>query len=263
MIRLALAAAMLFLTSAVSDEKFDAFAGPTPLAVVIRTDPWLDVIGSDNPTFVLYDDRRVIYLEKASRSKASYRSKQLSPAEFSALEEKLESFVDPTPVPRRLNLAPGWTDMPWSHYYINVRDKRMVTSVYGMDGPPAEIGEAKEGIAPPESLKRLDLFASSVHFDATTEWTPDYLEVMVWPYEYAPEPSIVWPKDWPALDSARAKKRGGGYSIFFPGAEKARLEAFLRTRNPKGAVEIGGRKWAVSVRPVFPSEPIWTAELRR
>lgn len=35
------------------------------------------------------------------------------------------------------------------------------------------------------------------------------------------------------------------------------LGEFLMSRKPKGAVEIGDKKWAVSVRYTFPSEPTW------
>jgi hypothetical protein len=31
-----------------------------------------------------------------------------------------------------------------------------------------------------------------------------HVEVMLWDYSYAPDASIHWPKDWPALNSDRA-----------------------------------------------------------
>ncbi len=53
------------------------------------------------------------------------------------------------------------------------------------------------------------------------------------------------------------KRREGSYSIFLDAALESELVNFLSKRKKKGAIEIGGKKWAASVRPVFPSEPVW------
>jgi hypothetical protein len=109
----------------------------------------------------------------------------------------------------------------------------------------------------PDELLELHKFLSSIEYADSKEWIPKYVEVMIWPYEYAPDASIAWPKDWPSLDSDRSRKRGDSYSIFLDGSLLPDLRSFLHTRKEKGAVEIGGRKWAVSFRQVFPSEPTW------
>ena len=80
---------------------------------------------------------------------------------------------------------------------------------------------------------------------------------MIWPYEYAPEASIVWPKNWPGLHDVSTVKRGDSYSIFVPSADYAAVRHFLDTEKEKGAVEIGGKKWAVSIRMPFPGERSW------
>ena len=53
------------------------------------------------------------------------------------------------------------------------------------------------------------------------------------------------------------------YSIFLDGSVLPELQKFLRTQKEKGAVEIAGKKWAVSFRSVFPSEPVWRKALDR
>ncbi len=56
---------------------------------------------------------------------------------------------------------------------------------------------------------------------------------MLWPYEYASEPSIAWPKDWPSLSSKDTIKRGAdSWSVYLPGELMPQLEAFVKT--PKG-----------------------------
>ena len=101
-----------------------------------------------------------------------------------------------------------------------------------------------------------------VKFDhpAATNWLPVKIELMIWPYEYAPEASIIWPKDWPGLDSQDTIKRGDGFSIYLPATEYSRLIEFLKRRNEKGAVLIGGKKWAADVRFPFPREAEWMRE---
>jgi hypothetical protein len=100
-------------------------------------------------------------------------------------------------------------------------------------------------------------YLTHVRFSGSTPWTPGYIEVMIWPYEQAPEGVVHWPHRWPGLDSPNAMKRGDSYSIFLQGSELAQLRAFLRARDEDVAVEIGGKNWAVAYRFVFPSEPVW------
>jgi hypothetical protein len=80
---------------------------------------------------------------------------------------------------------------------------------------------------------------------------------MIWPYDYAPEPSIIWPSEWPGLQSERTIRRGESYSVYVPSADLDALRDFLRSRNERGAVEIDGAKWAVSLRTPFPGEESW------
>lgn len=52
-------------------------------------------------------------------------------------------------------------------------------------------------------------------------------------------------------------QRGDSYSLFIPIREKDTLLAFLESRKPRGAVEIGGKKWAMSLRTPLPGEARW------
>jgi hypothetical protein len=60
------------------------------------------------------------------------------------------------------------------------------------------------------------------------------------------------------LDSPNTIQYKNFYSIYLPGKELTKLIEFLSTRKEKGAVEIDGKKCAVSVKYVFPAEPVWT-----
>ena len=70
---------------------------------------------------------------------------------------------------------------------------------------------------------------------------------MIRPYEYAPDASIYLGEKIGQRWTRSVSKRGSSYSIFLDGSALPELRKFLQTRKDKGAVEIGGKKWAVSV----------------
>jgi hypothetical protein len=110
-------------------------------------------------------------------------------------------------------------------------------------------------------LLNLHQFLTQFDVPGAYEWEPAYIEVFIWPYEYAPEESIAWPNDWPGLNSEMTFPYGDSYSIFLEREKLSALKEFLGTRKERGAVEIEGKKWAAWWRPVFPSEPVWRRAL--
>jgi hypothetical protein len=242
----------------------DPFKGPKPIAVLIQTDPWLDVIGSDTPMVAVYDDGRVIYLRNEKGKPHSYYHVQLSSDALAKVVKTLSTFGDYAKVKRYYNLVPNVTDRPETWIYLALKGKEFVTGVYGLSVPPnpdiPRPGTLKGEGRPdelPKAVKDLHAYLTSLDFADAKPWEPQYVEAMIRKYEYAPDKSILWPKNWPGLDSPSTLKRRDQYSIFLPGKELPKLRDFLKTCNEKGAVEIGGKKWAVSYRFTFPSEPVW------
>lgn len=254
----------LFLSATTSFAlDIDPFEGPKPIAVLIQTNPWLMVIGSDTPMLTIYEDGQVIYLKQEKDNPPRYVHTQLSDKEFDEVKKMLLSFGNYTDVKRGYDLAPNVFDLPETKIYLNLNETKLVTIIYGLMIPGTKLpayssfpGEKKADHLP-DSIKNLHSYLSGLNFDTFKEWTPKFVEVMIWPYEYAPEESIHWPEDWPGLDSPYTFKRRDAYSIFLSGTKMKQLGEFLMNRKPKGAVEIGGKKWAISVRYTFPSEPIW------
>lgn len=242
----------------------DPFNGPKPIAVLLQTDPWLMVIGSDTPMVTIYEDGQVLYLKREPKKPPVILIVHLSPKALTAIIQKLIAFGDYSKVKRYYDLAPNITDLPETKIYLSIGKTKLVTSVYGLMVSDTHIpaystfvGKQKPDDLP-ETIKDLHAYLTSLDFAEAKPWNPKFIEVMIWPYDYAPEESIHWPKDWPGLDSPSTLKRRDAYSIFLPGAEIPRLRDFLTTQKEKGAVEIGGKKWAVSVRYTFPSESIWS-----
>jgi hypothetical protein len=246
----------------------DPYKGAQPIAVLIQTNPWLMVIGSDTPRVVIYDDGEVVYLQTGLDNGSMYMHKLLTPSELEEVKEKLSSFGDYSAVQRHYDLAPNITDQPESMIYLNLGSKAMVSTIYGLRESMTKLpahAQSSGGRPPdtmPNALRQLYEYLVGLKFPDAKPWQSKYVEVIVWPYSYAPDQSIHWPKDWPGLESPEAFKRGDSYSIFLPASDIQRLKDFLKTRKQKGAVEIGGKKWAVEFRYVFPSEPVWAMAFR-
>jgi hypothetical protein len=243
-------------------DRFNPFEGPKPIAVFIQTDPWAMLIGADTPRIAVYEDGTVLFL-KRSGEKASYHQKSLSATELSAFKKRLKPAADLKDLKRFYNVHPNATDQPQALLYFRDGDRELTTKIYGLQAPDTKpysftMSHAKlKPDAVPGELIELHKFFCTVDYSDSREWTPRYVEAVAWSYSYAPDASIIWPKDWPGLDSERSFERRGSYSIFLDGSVLPDLQKFLQTRNEKGAIEIGGRKWIVSYRYTFPSEPVW------
>jgi hypothetical protein len=201
-------------------------------------------IGSDSPTFALYDNGEVIY-----RDASGYKSVNLSAAERDALVNSLE--IKSLPRTSSRYVASDATDQPTQRLFLFTNTNPILLSVYG------SINQAKVSKEVPTSLLSAYEILLSFRSLRAKSWLPERVEVMIWPYEYAPDKSIIWPKEWPGLDDPQTIKWKDGWSIFIPSSQYQKLLSFLATRREKGAVEIGGKKWAADVRLPFPSEKSW------
>jgi hypothetical protein len=91
-------------------------------------------------------------------------------------------------------------------------------------------------------------------------WLPEKIEVRFWGYEYAPDPSIDWPKTWPDLTAADTRQSSGMYRVFLPSDQLGALQDFLKTRRDRGAILIDGKKMAAAYRLPLPGEAVWRGE---
>jgi len=259
---------LVLVSASVHALDIDPFKGPKPIAVLIQTDPWLMVIGSDTPMVTIYDDGQVVYWKREKDKKPALLTKQLSAKALAKVRKNLSTFGDYSKLKRYYNLAPHVTDLPETKIYLSLGQTNLVTGVYGLMVSGTQLpayssfGGKEKPDELPKAIKDLHAYLTSLDFADAKPWEPPYVEVMIWGYDYAPDESIHWPKDWPGLESPSTLKRRDAYSIFLPGKEIPKLLEFLKTRKEKGAVEIGGKKWAISIRYAFPSEPVWFKAFR-
>ena len=252
----------LCITSVSAAADFDPFEGPKPLAIFIQSNPWAMVIGSDTPRVAIYENGDVIFVKKVN-DRLAYHQVTLDTNELEKVREQLKPLLALKDLKPSYNIRPGVTDQPEAMFYFRDGNREVATSVYGLMPPGTKLPAFTEylrtdnAIIPPDELLKLHKWLCEFDYANSKEWTPKYVEVMLWDYSYAPEASIQWPKDWPSLNSDRAFKRGDSYSIFLDGSLIPKLREFLATRKQKGAVKIDGKKLAVSTRFVFPGEPTW------
>ena len=221
-----------------------------PHVVLLERDPWRTVVGSDSPTFVLYSDGLAIFrTSNASSSRSGYLSTRLSSAEYQA-------FISSISPKAMANLAASYmaassTDQPNNELHVWLNGRRKSVSVYGALRRDAEARSK----TPADFLRVFDAITK---FSAeASPWLPDYIEVLIWPFDYSAEQPLQWPEGWPPFEQARPRGREGLHQLFLEAKHFDRLNELINSLNPKQAVSLANRKWAISYRLALPQENAW------
>jgi len=238
-------------------------ADSKPVLVVIERNPWVMVIGSDSPAFALYENGMVVYLRPDPTPDTPFASRRVSDA--NALKKELVPF-DLRAVADHYTLT-GATDQITTVIWTPTKTVR----IYGNWRKPLEWGNSSDPEAnaigdrekqmweslPAEVRAMLQRVDEERKLQGDS-WLPEEIEVMFWPYEYATEDSVSWPKDWPDLNAKDTRKRGtDSFSVYLPSAKLTQLRELLESRRQRGAILIDGKKMAVSYRFPFPGEEAW------
>lgn len=239
-------------------------ADPKPVLVVCEINPWQTVIGSDSATkFVIYDNGSVIYQTSKPTVERPFSRREIDDA--AKVSQTLLGF-DPAKLGAEYELSLAtdqisttiWTPLKKIQIY---GDWRMPLTFDGIDNPDIKAIEEGERKMWETLPKEVRAFLARIEKDREREgdpWLPENIEVMLSPYEYAPDASIIWPAGWPDLKSKTTRKRDeDSYSVFFPSESYPDLSKFFSTRKEKGAVLINQKKMAISYRFPFPKEADW------
>lgn len=218
-----------------------------PIVVLIETDPWLMVIGSDVPTFALYQNVQIIY-KKAVNGNWKY-------AEVSNDRETTQKIIKSLGITDSLMKqqdfieASSETDQPTNIMLLNFDTLKQI-NVYGF------IRERTSEARQKTPKVFLTVFDNIINFesDKAKEWLPDTFEVMATKYSYSPEKPLQWNKDWNDIKSSSTMKRNDDlYSIYL---DKMYFDDFLKLLKrlkEKQAVEINGEKYSLTYRFPFPN----------
>ncbi len=219
------------------------------------------------PTFALYDDGTIITLRKGPTFEDHFLTRTTPDAAKKAAS--LLAF-DPAKMNSRYELSDArdeFTTVLWTPgKRIEIYGGWQLPQDWGGVSNPAfesfwnslEESEKKMRESLPKEIREALLRIDRERPIHGATWLPSKIEVMFSPYEYAPEESVLWPKDWPT--SGRRGVWGGGddsFSVFLPSENLPQLRRFMATRRAKGAVLIGGKKMAAGYRFPFPGEAAW------
>ena len=216
-----------------------------PLVVLTITDPWLMVIGSDVPSFAVYENGSVI-CKKIEDRRARYYEGKIDKEKQQHILEALKITDTLKRLPDRIK-ASNWTDQPDNELIINIDSVKMI-DVYGnLKGSDARAKTPKAYLAAYDAIMDFKI-------DNAKEWMPDSVEVMLTGYSYAPEKSATWPANWPGLKDPNTVIRGDDlYSIYLDKKYFADFIKLTSSLKEKQAVEIDGKKFSLSYRLPFPN----------
>jgi len=214
-----------------------------PKIVLVEHNPWAMVVGSDSPSFALYDNGTVIFRNK----KGELLSAKMGPDEIKKLTPdeaffKLENRYDAT----------RWTDQPMNTVWTWQNGQKKGVTVYG---DLREDKEARAG-APKEFLALYDRLIA-YNNPGGSKWMSEKIEVMVWPFEYSKDTPIPWPKGWPDLNDPAARHGADLHAIPLDSKHYNDLINLIKKMKPTQAILMGGKKWAISFRIPFPKEALW------
>ncbi len=229
-------------------------AGGAPLFVLVGQNPWRLVLGSDAPTLAIYDDGVVIF-----QHRTGFKSVKLDASELEQLKQRLGFVTLPT-FAKHYELV-NFTDATTSIFYVFNGPIPAVISIYGplradVVSINGKVVDQTVSLAPEPLITAFDV-ANAFDHPRAKAWLPDRVEVAIWPYEYAPDASIFWPKKWPGLDHPTTVRTADGYDLYLPSTELPDLKRFLSSRRERGAIEIEGKKWSADLRYPFPKEEAW------
>lgn len=218
-----------------------------PVLTLIETNPWMMVIGSDVPSFVLYKNGQILY-KKSIAGKVKY-------FETKTPSNKINETLQALGVTDSLRILPsyiastGATDQPSSKLMLNLGHPKQI-EVYG--SLRYEKSKARQKTPSPF----LKVFDKLINFkdDKAKEWLPDSIEVMLTSYSYSAERPVNWPAGWPDLrDQHTVRRNTDLYSVYIDKKDLDKLTKFITSLKGKQAIRVNGRLFSVSYRFPFPN----------
>jgi hypothetical protein len=228
--------------------------GPRPLIVWLENDPWRMVIGSDSPTFALYEEGQLIYLKEDETGEPGYFFVTLTETEKSQFLEMLA--IDPQFFTlERYYEATEWTDQPNHTLLVSDHGPLKRVDVYGDVRGEAEVKQK----TPRPFLELVEKLSRYDHPQATL-WLPKEVEIMVWPYNSSE--ALPWPADWPDLEHPTTWYRGNdSYSLYLAWPQFEQFREMIEQESPS-ALLINDKTWTYGYRYPFLNEHLWLPKAR-
>ncbi|QQY81565.1 hypothetical protein JJL45_11590 [Tamlana sp. s12] len=236
---------LIFTTSYSYSQEWNEDFG-APVVVLVETNPWLMVIGSDVPTIAIYESGNIVY-KRIEKKKMHYYSVKLDSAQTQDLIYSL-GITDSLVNMKEYIEAAYSTDQPTNELILNFNEP-IVKQVYGNLRDDKVVREK----TPKEFLTVYDNLIIYKN-KKEKEWIPDNIEIMLTDYSHSPEKPKEWPENWPNLESELTVKRSESlYSLYLPKEHFEEFKALISDLKEKQAIEINGKKFSVSYRLPFPN----------
>lgn len=218
----------------------------TPVIVLIETNPWLMVIGSDVPTIAIYESGYIVY-KKINKKGVDYYSIKTDSEEIQELISNLGITTELKKVDENIQ-ASDWSDQPTNILILNFNEPKTI-QVYGDLRDNKETREKT-----PKAF--LTVYDNLIEYKnkKAEEWLPNKIEIMLTDYSHSPEKPIEWPENWPNLEDETTVKRSASlYSLYLPKEHFDEFINLISNLREKQAVELNGKKFSVSYRLPFPN----------
>jgi hypothetical protein len=206
------------------------------------------------PQFLLYSDGLLMVANQHSKSRLAIA--RFSEQELSGVL-KILSAKDAFWLLSPSYELTTWSDQPLHVITVRIPGKKVLGVSVNGDLKPRMEGDEN----PPPAFTEFVAALSAVTPETMKPWDPGYVEIVWSDYDYAPDRSLLWPEEWPGLDSplARPWKNNVIKTIMvFPSSHLAELDAFLARRTERGAILISGKKMHGHYRWPLPGEKKWS-----
>jgi hypothetical protein len=200
-------------------------------------------IGSDAPSFVVYESGLVIY-KVIEDKKMKFNTVKLNSDELRNLINYILPSDEIYEIDEEIE-ASSWTDQPENILVINMNKKKVI-DVYG------NLSDNEVRNITPQLFVEIYDKIMNYNNKFAQEWKPPFIEVMLWDYDYAPN-KRQWPENFPDLNSSSTLKHGNMYSIYIENKQQLEFLKFYRSIREKECVEINGKKMSISYRMPFPN----------
>lgn len=227
-----------------------------PRIVLMERNPWLHIVGSDSPSFVLYENGLVIFV----RTDKEHEKRELASVVLDAVEKEslltslqLGKALDGPKDFYRLTLT---TDQPTNTLFVFSRDNVKRVHLYGSLRSLHREKEGPDLDVPPADLSALLAKLIAFHHPRAQLWQPEKVEIIVQANPGEPNQAIPWPKDLPGINHPYTIKRGALYSIYIDYPRFLELSKLVKERGGPSFL-INGKTWFGSFRFPFPGEATW------
>lgn len=217
-----------------------------PFLVLVQTNPWRSVIGSDSPALVLYSSGWALQ----ATDSVPFLAGKVSSATLATLRAAVEapSFSDLDSVYRE---GP-YTDAPTIVLFVRHSDCPQVVSVYAagtLDNPSGHVPAAFAGV-----MERL----AKVSLVDPTPWRPARTEFLLEETGQTGDP-LTWPQGWPA------PVRYPGFYIAYLSPEQVRpLLSWLSSRSDRPIWLRDEQRFSpLGFHYIFPGEAQWMRAVHR